>query len=276
MLSGVDNTIDIEGMFSVSIQPLAQFARHPSWTREFLHSSERHRLIWITRGQSSATFAGKNHQYGPNSVMVIPAGTMHSIDVKQTVFGTIMEINPFDFLSMPTEPVHLRIRDALAQGRFVALVENLQREISNPDSGHRRACLFHAGIIGVWLERTIMAGQHGDIRPAATQRLVTNYMQLVEDLFSTGKNVTDIAARMNVTPTHLTRCCKKVLGKSSLTILNERIHYEARICLANTKAPVQDIAQTLGFTSAAYFTRAFQAIAHTTPSQFRAAHSKSL
>jgi AraC-like DNA-binding protein len=103
----------------------------------------------------------------------------------------------------------------------------------------------------------------------AAARLVAAYTDLVERDFRTRQGVADYARALGVTPTHLTRCCKLTCNRSALSLLNDRIIYEARLLLRETGEPVQDIARALGFASAAYFTRSFQARAGMTPTKFR-------
>jgi AraC-like DNA-binding protein len=49
--------------------------------------------------------------------------------------------------------------------------------------------------------------------------------------------------------------------------------YEARRLLLDTDMPAREIAEHLGFSSAAYFTRAFTQATGRTPSDFRAPHA---
>ncbi|MDE0968883.1 MAG: helix-turn-helix domain-containing protein [Octadecabacter sp.] len=77
------------------------------------------------------------------------------------------------------------------------------------------------------------------------------------------------AVNLGFTPTHLARCCKKTCGKPALSLLNIRIFFEAHILLRNSKVPIHKIAADLGFSSSAYFARAFQANTSLTPSQLR-------
>ena len=62
---------------------------------------------------------------------------------------------------------------------------------------------------------------------------------------------------------------QQTCGRPALSLLNDRIIYEARVLLRETRTPVQDISKKLGFTSPAYFNRSFQARAGLTPSEFR-------
>jgi AraC family transcriptional activator of pobA len=81
--------------------------------------------------------------------------------------------------------------------------------------------------------------------------------------------VSDFARELGVTSTHLTRVCNKTCGSSASDLLHDRVIFEARKLLTETRMPVSQVAQALGFTSAAYFTRAFQHRTGKTPSAFR-------
>ena len=72
-----------------------------------------------------------------------------------------------------------------------------------------------------------------------------------------------------MTPTHLSRVCNQTCGRSASDLLHDRLIFEARRLLAETKVPVNVIAAELGFTSPAYFTRAFQHRTGKTPTGFR-------
>jgi AraC-like DNA-binding protein len=74
---------------------------------------------------------------------------------------------------------------------------------------------------------------------------------------------------LGVTPTHLTRCCRETCGRSAIELLQDRRIFEARRLLSETDIPVGRIGQSLGFTSPAYFTRAFQNLTGLSPSAFR-------
>ncbi|MEM8628054.1 MAG: helix-turn-helix transcriptional regulator, partial [Pseudomonadota bacterium] len=79
----------------------------------------------------------------------------------------------------------------------------------------------------------------------------------------------DYAARLQITPTHLSRVCKEASGRPAHALLVERIMYEARRLLLETDMPAREIAETLGFSSAAYFTRAFAQATGMPPSDYR-------
>ena len=72
-----------------------------------------------------------------------------------------------------------------------------------------------------------------------------------------------------MTPTHLTRVCKSEIGKTASALLAERLLHASRRLLADTDVPAKDIADHLGFGSAAYFSRFVQQHTHQSPIQLR-------
>lgn len=99
--------------------------------------------------------------------------------------------------------------------------------------------------------------------------LAEKYAALVERGFRSGKGVSDYAEQLGVTPTHLSRICRDASGRPALAILQERIMHEACTMLVDSDMAARDIAAELGFSSAAYFTRAFSKLTGRTPSEFR-------
>nr|WP_237072590.1 AraC family transcriptional regulator [Pseudaestuariivita rosea] len=173
-------------------------------------------------------------------------------------------------MGLPEAPVHLRIRDVAAQKQFSTHLENLQRELADEGPGRNRAAFAHAALLGVWLERQSGEEPGAQYNDAAT-RLVARYTDLIEHLFPTHHGVRHYATALGVTATHLTRVCNQVSGKPASQVLNERVMYEARRLLRDTKEPVGQIAKNLGFSTPAYFTRAFQNHSDLTPSAYRSA-----
>ncbi len=196
---------------------------------------------------------------------------MHGFEMSTQVAGTII-VFPQDSeeqLGLPQDSVHLRLRDADRQIELSNLVDNLQREMEKGTARASRAMMCHAGLISVWLDRQLEALDEGDNKPKSGQRLVNAFTALVEQDFHSAKTVRDYAADLGITPTHLSRVCNNACGRPASAILQDRVTYEARRLLTETRVPIKDIAASLGFTSAAYFTRAFQKQTGQTPSAFR-------
>ncbi|MBL4813720.1 MAG: helix-turn-helix transcriptional regulator, partial [Rhodobacteraceae bacterium] len=162
--------------------------------------------------------------------------------------------------------------DVTVQNEVATAFDRLEKELHSQLLGHARAALYHLGLLSVLFQRQFEtaplaeANSHGH---SAAARLVAAFTGQIERDFHTDMGVANYASLLGVTPTHLTRCCNETSGRTALALLNDRKLFEARIRLRGTDMPVRKIAQMLGYSSAAYFTRAFQAGAGMTPTQFR-------
>lgn len=263
----------------LTLTAIAQNAAAGRWRTEAMRSHSSPRLLLIHKGQGRITVAGLTAGYGPNNLIFIPAHTMYGFEVGPTVYGLMLAVPAAMSGEWPEDHVHLRLRDVVAQKEIATLFDNLEREMGSSKSGHSRAAHYHVGILSVFFQRQLETrplDPNEDRAKTTAARLVAAYTDLVERDFASDQGVADYARSLGVTPTHLTRCCKQTCGRSALSLLNDRIIYEARLLLRDTRQPVGSIAKSLGFASPAYFTRSFQARAGLTPSAFRRKGSMSL
>lgn len=255
------------GFRVLSLQRMAQGER---WRTEAMRSYGRPVLLWFTRGQGSVTISGTTRGYGPHNAIFLPAGTMHGFAMMGSVFGFAVHF-PADMRgAFPETPMHLRLRDGQLQAELTAMIDAIDREGRTDAPGADRAMRHHAGLLSIWLERH--GEQASDISTgSATEHLVEAFTALIERDFRSGAGVSAYAARLGVTPTHLSRVCRTACGRSASRLLADRVHYEARSMLQSTDLPVSEISRRLGFRSAAYFSRAFQNKTGFTPTAFRRA-----
>lgn len=251
------------------IMAIPRLAAGGRWRVEAMRSLGEPLLLWFTRGQGRITVGGVTRGYGAHNAIFIPAGVMHGFEVGAQSFGTAIFFGPDSTAALPREPQHLRIRDAAPQAELSGLIDNIQRELESHRPGHDRAADLHLGLLCVWLERQSALAAEEAGRPDAARRLARAYADLLERDFRSGQGVADFARTLGVTPTHLTRVCNRTCGRSASDLLHDRVTFEARRMLSETRLPVARISESLGFTSAAYFTRAFQHRTGTTPTDFR-------
>ena len=251
------------------VVPIPRLAAGGRWRVEAMRSLSIPLLLWFTRGQGRITVGGVTRGYGAHNAIFIPPGVMHGYDVGSQTHGTAVFFGSDTALALPTEPHHLRIRDVGPQAELSGLIDNVQRELESGKPGAERAAHHHLGLLGVLLERQVEIAKADAKKPAAAARLAARYTALLEAEFRSGKGVAEYARALGVTPTHLTRVCNQSCGRSASDLLHDRVIFEARLLLSETRMPISDVSRALGFTSAAYFTRAFQHRTGKTPSAFR-------
>ncbi len=250
----------------VAIPRLAAGGR---WRVEAMRAISEPMLLWFTKGQGRITLAGVTRGYTAHTAVFIPAGVMHGFEVGPQVFGNAVFFGKDSAIPLPASPHFLRIREVHAQQEANVILDMILREMNSDSPAHERATRHYLGLLGVWLERQVAKAAPEQGKPDAARRLVARYTALIERDFRSGAGVGDFAAALGVTPTHLSRCCRQACGRSAITILQDRRIFEARRLLAETRMPVGQIGTSLGFTSAAYFTRAFQHLTGKSPTEFR-------
>ncbi|MCH2095326.1 MAG: AraC family transcriptional regulator [Rhodobacteraceae bacterium] len=254
---------------TIACQSIAQVSKGEPWRLLLLHDRPTHALIWITRGQGRVILNGVRRGVGAHNALVIPAGTLFSLELGPQALGQVIESPAGLTGRMPRDPMHLRVRDALAQAELTAELEAMQREISQNRPLVQEALTARLGLISVWVQRQFGAGSADTPRETAGQRLARRFSERVAREFRSDKAMGAYAEDLEVTPTHLTRICRECCGKTAADILTERRVYEARLLLSQPGPAIKDVARHLGFHSAAYFTRFMQQHTGLTPTLLR-------
>jgi AraC family transcriptional activator of pobA len=255
----------------ISVTPLQQLSALGSWQVSLAHHRDSHLLIWITRGQGLALLDGSRRGFSAHNALFVPAGSLFSLEAGRNCYGQVLEVPVNNPLALPRKAHHLRTSSAADQTAMTGLFEALQREQEGRPALWHRAMQAYGELAGIWLRRQIHEAEMNAGRRSAARRLSAAYCARVVEYYKTGMSMAEHAAALDVTPTHLTRVCKAETSKTAATLLTERQYHEARRMLVESDMPMRDIADTLGFGSAAYFTRFISQHSGKTPSKLRKA-----
>lgn len=254
-----------------TVLTIAQRCRGAAWRLSLAHARSSHLVIWVTRGAARAVVEGRAQTMSSHNVLIIPAGTLFSFTYEPTCFGQTLEIAPDPALQWPEEPTLLRVREPKSQLALTGHIEAVQTEALAGQSMHAEAIRAHTQLMLVWASR--YQDTHAPHQtPTAAQRLLKAFCALVvqsEHTDQNGASMAEFAARLGVTPTHLARVCKAECGMTAADILTQHSLQQARRLLEETTLPANRIAERLGFSSAAYFTRFIQAHTGQTPTALR-------
>lgn len=111
----------------------------------------------------------------------------------------------------------------------------------------------------------------------AANRITRVFLELLERQFPIEsrdcplklKNAQDYANYLTVHVNYLNRCVKDITGKSTTTLISERIISEAKALLQHTDWNISEIAFALGFEYPTYFNNFFKKITGVNPRSFR-------
>lgn len=111
----------------------------------------------------------------------------------------------------------------------------------------------------------------------AASRLTNVFLELLERQFPIEspdaplqlRTAKDYAERLAVHVNHLNRSLKETTGKSTITLINERISSEAKAILRHTNWNIADVAYALGFEYPSYFNNFFKRMTGSSPKTMR-------
>ncbi|MBO6536543.1 MAG: helix-turn-helix transcriptional regulator [Balneolaceae bacterium] len=83
------------------------------------------------------------------------------------------------------------------------------------------------------------------------------------------KNASDFAHHLNVHTNHLNRALKEATGKTTSTLITERLLREAKTMLRNSTWNISEIAFSLGFKETTHFSNFFKKHLEQSPTEFR-------
>ncbi len=245
-------------------------AQGAPWKFTLLHDREEEVLLWITKGQGRVTVNGVRRGISMHNAIYLPAGTLFSVEMPNNAQGLILRCPTGMSPHLPQAPALLRIREGIAQAELTSYIDTMNRELMQKRPLMQEALRSNIGLVAVWLQRQLQLDTADPPRDTAAQRLARRYAQAVTRGYRSSQGMGQYAEALDVTPTHLTRACRATCGKTAAEILSERKLYAARIALESPKPPVKDVAKSLGFASAAYFTRFIQGHTGKSPSALRA------
>jgi AraC family transcriptional activator of pobA len=240
-----------------------------------------HQLIFIVKGSGVTMADGVRAQYRPPALVVNPAGTVHGFEFATGTAGHVISISDEllrDLVrrepgigSLFSRPMTFQFRKEVLRATDLSRsVAMLAQEFTRGDAGHRIA--LH-GWLQVLLGNALrLVDDLPDLAdPAAGQRraLLARFAGMIENRFRNSQSVPAYAAALGVSQSRLRSVCLALTGQSPIHLIHARILLEARRQLHYTESSVRQIATSLGFEDAAYFTRFFSRRAGLSPREFR-------
>ncbi len=260
----------------VRLVSIARVFAEDGWRVDNQRGLPSHVFLWFTKGQGRMTIDGLTRGYGPNTLIYVPAFKVHACKITRGSMGYALFVPAALDPDMSALAAQIKVLSIFDQGQITGYFEQMSRETAASAPGTLRAILSYVSLLAVWIERHLDANElREDADKSASARLVGRYIAMVETDFASGTTVGDYASKLSVTTTHLTRVCRAQTGKSATKLLHDRIVYAARVRLETTDIRINNLAESLGFSSATYFSRLFSSHTGQSPRAFRNAGSQS-
>lgn len=232
-----------------------------------------HQILLIESGGGQTTLEGRVHALRPMRVVNVPIGHVHGFTFKPGTRGWVVTFaaEMLDEVLTPSEGLrrvlaHSTVARATPQMRVA--MEQIFAEFAARHFARAHVLRALSGAL-IGLVARELAEDARVPSGKAKSDLFQRFEALLEQHFLQHWTVSDYAADLSVTPTHLSRLTRSATGQSASHLILERVIREARRNLVYTNLPISTIAYALGFNDPAYFSRIFAAATGLSPSSFR-------
>lgn len=241
-------------------------------------------VLHIAEGRVELELEGTQHALHGPLVIVVPAMTIHGFRFSQDIEGHIVTLaQPLaEQLGQRLEEQASVLRHAdyhlLEQprqaSRLATLVAQIDAEYRQPAPGRDR--MLDALIQALTVALARLATPHGltDTAPGPHQRErgyehLASFQALIEARYRQQPSVERFAEQLGMSSAHLNALCRRLADRSALQLLHERLLLEAKRQLTYTNMTISQVADSLGFSEPAYFTRFFKRNTGLSPRDFR-------
>ncbi|MBX0292945.1 AraC family transcriptional regulator [Hymenobacter sp. HSC-4F20] len=248
------------------------------------HAHDFYLLLYVTHGRGTHTIDLVSYELHPGSLFFMTPGQVHHWQLSSDAQGYVVlfeaafylfrypgaRLFEYPFFQHAHRPVLQLPPDETELGPLFARMWG-EHQAPAPQQDEVFRSYLH-----ICLELAARLYPPAPPKPAAgeaphAQQLLREFGSLINQHFRSQRTVQLYADLLHVSPNHLNALCRRHLGKTASTLIQERVLIEARRLLRHTSATIAQVADALGFEDASYFSRYFRTHAGQTPEAFRTA-----
>lgn len=249
------------------------------------HLHDFYSIFWIDSGEAIHATEFVEYSLKADTILFVPPGLKHRMYIDKSVGGTYMLFNE-DFIQYNRKNhVPLKEYRLFNNPDFKSLItvspekrEKLKNitglifdELQNSDDYSQDIVLnlLHLFLLEsrrIFDQQSQAVKEEPDATPDAT---IIKFKQLIEENFTTEKNVSPYAEMLNMNPSCLNELTKRTTGITAGELIRNRVIDETKKLLYSSSISGKEIAFQLGFDDPAYFSRFFRKYTGTTLKEFR-------
>jgi len=237
-------------------------------------------ILHINKGQGSFSIGALNNEISAPCLLITPRLAPHGFRFEKGIEGHVITIHHqwlLNFFSQERNVLNvyensqtIKMNKRSESWRHIdQTIDQLKREFfgSKPWRHQTVNALLVSLIVLIARE----ANNENQISNNQSKSIgyINKFKELLDTHYRDHFNIDFYANQIGVTQTQLNRVCRNILGKSALTVINQRLMLEAERDLLYTALSIKEIAYSLGFQDAAYFTRFFKKQSKQSPNEFR-------
>lgn len=239
-----------------------------------------HSCLFLTEGTASMRIGSEDYRIGKGEMLFVPAGQVFSFDVHDMnkgifcnfhddmllgKYGNSELLKEFEFLKVWGRP-YVSMDDETA-GYVLQLFERVLKEYM--EHGIRHMNILQPYLLAILCEVNRVYGPLLASRQINAVSITNRFRELVFQHIRSRHMVSDYAAMLNISPSHLNKLVKAVTRKAPTKWIDEAIVQEAKVLLSQSDFPISEVAIQVGFEDQSYFTRLFKRYEGMTPTEFR-------
>lgn len=262
------------------ILPVEQM--YPLFTRPLPPGrSTSHNLLYLRTGTARMHIGPETYTIGPHEVLLVRAGQVYSFGPGDVNTGYLCHFHDdlllggrggaaepagaLEFLRFWGQPV-IRLEAAIA-GFAEQLLHRLLAEYDAQQLRYPE--IIRAYLLALLHELGRAYAATGPAEANAAAHITGRFKQLLAASVTTTHRVSDYAEQLHITPDHLSKCVRRITGRSPARWIEESIVLEAKVLLSQTAWPVSEVALAVGVADASYFSRLFRKHTGLAPLTFR-------
>jgi AraC family transcriptional activator of pobA len=239
--------------------------------------SAAHTALFITSGAARMAVGYDHYTAGPDELLLVPAGQVHSFEPHDVNTGFLCHFHP-DLLRRggTAEPEfltgwgHPLLRFESAAAEFIRAL--FQRMLTV----YQQQGLAAQGVLLTHLAALLAEASHAyqpqpGPAPSAAVALTQAFKRQLSQRVRQEHRVAAYAESLHITPNHLNKVVRATTGKSPTRWIDEALVLEAKALLFQTTLPVAEVAALVGVPDASYFSRLFKKLEGHSPSALRQA-----
>lgn len=239
-----------------------------------------HSCLYLTAGEATMKIGSENYSIRKGEILFVPAGQVFSFDAHDEnkgyfcnfhddmllgKYGNSELLKEFEFLKVWGNP-RIVLDDETSQC-VLHLFNRIQREYL--EYGLQHLNILQPYLIALLCEVN-RAYEPVSVNPQTNAVNITNrFRELVFQNIRNRHMVSDYAAMLNISPSHLNKSVKMITRKAPTKWIDEAILLEAKVLLSQSDFPISEVAIQVGFEDQSYFTRLFKRYEGITPTGFR-------
>ena len=272
-----DRRPNAEYLFSELLETRSQ---HFGWIIHPHIHARLFQVFFIEFGQFEFQEATRKRQLAGPCLLLIPPTALHGFMYNADVRGRILTLSDalVDSLFPDGSPLTAMMgtlqclttfQEPYSASRIGELIKAIDDELF--DDQPEKRLMLHVCLQQLFLV-CYRLWQHTDEEAAQLNNLSHQYFRKFQQRVrqvGTSHTISQLADDLAMTPVHLNRICRSVVGKSASQLVQEHILDEARKYLTYTTYSVSEIAYLLHFEYPNYFAKFFRKHTGLSPTEFR-------